>query len=311
MNPRDPHSQNWYLGPLGQRPNWQRRTVANWRNAPVGAQVPGTAAFGREAGAPPVEGPEDKDPAPVPEAYTWDGTGAVPDDLWALGVALAVMLGTKESEIPPKTDSAAWSQFLPTLYSGLGEGCAINYNRLTHIIADNAANGPVAVAYGIQTFIEKYRQNLCAKYIVNRISAPDYNAPAEGAITVSTTNGKKTTPAMPTWGWVLGGVGVLGLVGVAVYFATRKKKRRNPPAPLVVEETRENPCACGNPTVSSAPYIIQNPYGGQLGFPGVDPGLLELDSEISMPLVQNPRRRGGGRKSPKGGTPRQAGRRRP
>jgi len=78
----------------------------------------------------------------------------------------------------------------------------------------------------------------------------------------------------PAWGYALGGVGALVLIGGGIYFATRKRKRRNP-------------CMCPNPSGDF--------FGSPMVSPSVDRNVLStshshLWGEPYTPF-QNPRRR--------------------
>jgi hypothetical protein len=113
-------------------------------------------------------------------------------------------------------------------------------------------------------------------------------------------------------------VGVLAIVGVAVYFGTRKPRRKNP-------TRRANPCgscAAANPApmewidttgedVTDAAPRRRNPrrsskrrpgrskgklprrrneYSGTFGFPSVQPDVMQLQAPVMMPILGNPKR---------------------
>jgi len=245
-----PHAWNYYMSPLGTRPLWERRPVADYGRAFPGlaGQVPGVTdrdvlevphGHGRayvEAG----QGGSTV-AVSVPAAYLWDGTGAVPPELADLAETIAGIFG---GSLPPRSNAAGYAEGLRSLYAALQE-CGTSYATITQAIAAHAPDTQ-AIAYAIQ--LDLLSRPVCAAVVKHPIAAPVApSAPpaslTPGAVTAAVTAGSTTPTAKPIpWGWIAGGVGLLAVIGGAVYFATRKKRRRNP--------RRGNPCgsSCDNPS---------------------------------------------------------------
>lgn len=232
-----PHAWNYYLSPLGTRPAWDRRPVAAYGKVPglFTGQVPGTPAY--------VEAGQGGTTVAVsiPAAYLWDGHGAVPAALADLADVLVAIFGG--SGLPSRANGPAWAAALAQIYAGLQE-CGVSYATITEAIATHAPDTH-AIAYAIQQ--DALSRPTCAAAVQNPIAAPSSATPPTSTSLVSTNGAKNGAAPAATkpfpWGWVAGGFGVLAIVGIAIYFGTRrpKRRRRNP-------MHEENPCGtCPNP----------------------------------------------------------------
>jgi len=318
-----PRAWNYYLAPLGRRPEWERRGVADYGHAPPGLAglVPGVPAYEAGQGGTTVA-------VSVPAEYLWNGTGAVPSALGDLADAVAHLFGAK---MGPRSDPKGYAETLQQLYAALGE-CGETYAQITQAIAWGVddklhdADTATKIAWAIQGDIIGRNNAACLAAIKNMIpplalvpmGAPT-QPPGGSEPPLLVKAGAPPPPPAATplpWGWIVGGVGVLAIVGVAVYFGTRKPRRKNP--------RRANPCgscATANPApmewidttgedVTDAAPRRRNPrrsskrrpgrskgklprrrneYGGTFGFPSVQPDVMQLQAPVMMPILGNPR----------------------
>ncbi|MGH7605551.1 MAG: hypothetical protein ACRENK_16350 [Gemmatimonadaceae bacterium] len=303
-----PHSTDYFGAPWGTREASYRATPSTpfYVQPNLRGVVAGTPAY--DAGAPraapkPHEVPKKTAPLDVsylapastvdfselPYPYDWDGTGVVPDELWAF---LSDLSSAGFPSLPAQSDSHALGVWLGNLYTALttpGEGCGVDPRALKMAIVNNAALGPHQTAYAVQQAV--LTSDYCAQFIKNPLTPPAVtrNAPPTptGVIDIGTPNkppGLQVRKPVP-WGWVIGGIGVLAAVGLGVYFTYRGAKKRK----------RKNPCACANPVVVEAvgyeaEDLEENPYAGDLGFTSIDGGVLQRAAKVS-PVLNNPRRR--------------------
>jgi hypothetical protein len=319
-----PRAWNYYLAPLGRRPEWERRGVADYGHAPPGLAglVPGVPAYEAGQGGTTVA-------VSVPADYLWNGTGAVPSALGDLADAVAHLFGAK---MGPRSDPKGYAETLQQLYAALGE-CGETYAQITQAIAWGVddklhdADTATKIAWAIQGDIIGRNNAACLAAIKNMIpplalvpmGAPT-QPPGGSEPPLLVKAGAPPPPPAATplpWGWIVGGVGVLAIVGVAVYFGTRKPRRKNP--------RRANPCgscATANPApmewidttgedVTDAAPRRRNPrrsskrrpgrskgklprrrneYGGTFGFPSVQPDVMQLQAPVMMPILGNPKR---------------------
>ena len=307
MNPSRPRSLGYYVGPMGQREDKFRTQpfdfVSNVATA-VSGVVPGTPAYPlREAGAAGAS------------PYAWDGTGNVPAELYELMGILWGMLGQPASTLPPRSNAEAVAAFVIQVWKLLTQkspdGCGLSAGTVQATIGQYEAAGPRAIAYALQELV---RPTICWQFIKGPIADPTaprvQDVPSGGSPMWPTTPGTQSidvdeapTPTVAIeprppaangkgvpWGWILGGVSLVALLGGGIYLATRKKKNPRP-------ARRENPCACGNP---SEPYVIEtegyelreNPYGSNQPLGGPAPATLSLTEPIrEIPIRKNPRRR--------------------
>jgi hypothetical protein len=166
------------------------------------------------------------------------------------------------------------------------EGCGLSPAAVSQAVTAAAPQGPAAVAYALQQLMQGTR---CAGIITNPLSPPVVQPPAviypPGGGTGTDVTPPATTKPMP-WGWIVGGVGVLTAAGIAIYVVTRKKKR-------------ENPCACGNPSVNPGVMQLTTPYRAVVNpsayreaeFEGVFEEFIDTDVEPDEHENPTPRRK--------------------
>ena len=304
MNPSRPRSLGYYVGPWGQREDKFRTQpfdfVSNVADA-VSGVVPGTPAYPlKEAGA------------AGQSPYDWDGTGNVPPELYELLGLLVGMLGAPASNLPPRSATEDLAGFTIGIWRLLTtptpSGCGLTAGAVQATIGKYEAAGPRAIAYALQELV---RGTECRGFIKNPIADPTapkvQDLPSGGSpmwpVTPGTQSIEVSEPAAPVvevrppatngppWGWIIGGVSLVALLGGGIYLATRKKRNPRP-------ARRENPCACSNP---SEPYVIEtegyelreNPYGSNQPLGGPAPATLSLTEPIrEIPIRRsNPRRR--------------------
>jgi hypothetical protein len=252
--PPQPRSLDFVGTPFATRESRFRSPpgVGSYIDPELRGDMAGSAAF--EAGRPPGN-------LPLPKPYDWDGTGDVPNELYAMAADLASVFGDSMGALPGQDNPNRVAQWLDGVYSALvakGEGCGLDPVVVEQAIINNAQLGPHAVAYAIQEAART--SDLCNKYLIKNPMGPpavSRDLTGNGPLTVDTP--KKGGDKPSTLKWALGGVGLLAVIGTAIYFMTRgAKKRKNPCKcnPLVVEEERENP------------------YGGTAGYTSVDGGAL-------------------------------------
>jgi hypothetical protein len=281
MNSR-PRSNQYPFTETLRRPGWDRAPVTAPTNAPrpMRGYLPGTSPFpvGNpfEAGAPPattatgqpllsapptkpINVPISTPPAGwtnVPAPYNWNGQGAAPSDVVTLVQTLSNIMGDPAVDPNNQAMLAETWQGIWQVMTGAGEmACNITPAAIQTAVTNAAPGGPQSVAYALQQLI---RAGFCAPYVKNPIGPPAMqSAPVTppvyppGGVTnppaVAPPATTTTTKKVPTWAWVLGGIGVLGAAGAAIWVVTRKKKRKNP-------------CACGNPSVAPAVMSLTTPF---------------------------------------------------
>jgi hypothetical protein len=172
----------------------------------------------------------------VPPDYSWAGVGAIPPDLYNVAHGLAGILGAV-SVMPDASNTAALGEILGGLWQILETQCGIPYATIVQTINANAPRGPDAVTYALQSLM---LAGPCASLVKSPIAAPSASAPAAGAMTTTSSSSPTTPGGIPTWAWLVGGAGVLTLLGVGVYFATRRRKSG--------PRRRSNPCGACNPS---------------------------------------------------------------
>lgn len=293
MNDR-PHMPQTAGFPWATRPEEYRRQpqTTSYIDPSLRGVVAGTAAY--DAGAPPAVHAHEPTIAPIhqaasahapimpdlPAPYDWDGSGAVPDELYAMASDLA---SAGIQGLPAKENAALFAGWLEQLYSILttsGEGCGADPHTVALAIIQNAPAGPHAVAFALQQVA--MQSSLCAPLFTSPLTPPALtrNEIPTPTGTLQIPVKKKPWKGLP---WVLGGLGLLTAVGVSWYYMYRSNKRGK----------RKNPCKCSNPMVVEAVEWEderENPYGGDGGFTSVDGGVLS-EAAIVSPLVNPSRRR--------------------
>ena len=220
-----PHSPNWLWQPEEPPPR-RRGAPPPPSNVPAAMAgfVPGTGSF--EAGAPPAG------TAALPAPYDWDGTGAVPDPVYQLALGLGHVLAM---QVPAQSASVDVAGFLAGVYAGLvagteahpGEGCGLSDAAVVQAVRQAAPSGPAAIVFALQELVRGTR---CESLIKNPIPmqvAPPASSPTATPVSVPSVPVVPEEKGFP-WGWVLGGVGLVVVLGVGIYFATRRPKRSNP-----------------------------------------------------------------------------------
>lgn len=269
-NPPQPRSLDFVGTPFATRETRFRTPpgVGSYIDPALRGDFAGTPAF--EAGAPPGN-------LPIPKPYDWDGTGDVPEELYAMAADLASVFGNAMGALPDKANPNRVAEWLDGVYAALttkGEGCGVDPVVVAQCIINNAQLGPHAVAYALQEAART--SDVCNKFLIKNPMGPpaiSRDAPGPGQ-PLTTTTAQKPFP----WKWTLGGVGLLAAIGTAIYFMTRGAKKR------------KNPCKCSNPmVVEAAAYEEEreNPYGGTAGYTSIDGGFLDHAALVS-PLLNNP-----------------------
>jgi hypothetical protein len=225
-------------------------------------------------------------PHDLPAPYNWDGTGDIPGELWAMAADLA---SAGVPGIPSQNDPAAFAGWLGQLYDVIvapGEGCGANPQTVALAIIQNAPAGPHAVAFALQQVARQ--SSVCAPLFTNPLEPPGLTGTPTrdvgneiptptGTLQIPTqTKAPKPKSPLP---WVIGGMGLVTVVGIAwylMYRSNRPKKRRNP-------------CGkCSNPLVVEWEDERENPYGGDRGFTSIDGGVMS-EAAVVSPLVGSPR----------------------
>ena len=311
---------------LHRRPPFAR---APGLSVPPGLEgyAPGTPALPqirphREAGAAELTS--------VPPDYRWDGTGTAPPSIYQLAVAIACMFGQPAAGLPA-ADAPGAAEFVGATYAAL-TAAGLSHDDIYSTIAALAPAGPQAIANALAQKIQHAGHGDLIRGCAPAAPHPTTRPPTLGDPTPRPTvrhsppmlgdPPPKPAPAAPPavvvapapapvvisrpvappeaksgtpWGWILGGVGLLAAIGVGWYFATRKPKRRNPPASLL--EVRGNPCAsCSNPSDvidTEGEEVRENPYSGTRGYSSVDPSIMAYSAELGMsPMYRtNPSKR--------------------
>jgi hypothetical protein len=251
--PPQPRSLDFVGTPFATREERFRAPpgVGSYIDPELRGDMAGSAAF--EAGRPPGN-------LPIPKPYDWDGAGEVPEELYAMGADLASIFGGSLGDFPSRDNPNRFAQWLDGVYGALvakGEGCGLDPVVIDQCIIDNAQLGPHAVAFAIQQAART--SDVCNKYLIKNPMTPPAISREPGGNGPLTTAVPKKSDKASAMKWALGGVGLLAVIGTAIYFMTRGAKKRKNPCncnPLVVEESQENP------------------YGGKAGYTSVDGGAL-------------------------------------
>lgn len=269
-----PHSFDNYGAP------WATRTEEFRRSATQPSYIP-PELRGELAGTPAYDAGAGLSDLSVPAPYNWDGTGDIPLELYIMGADLAMASATN---IPAQNDPKGFESWLSNAWNTMttkGEGCGIDPQAIQQAIVANAGKGPHVVAYALQQLA--MTSDLCAKYFIKNPLAPPVET--RDLPTGSTPLHLNTPPAKPfPWGWTLGGVSLLAVVGLGAYFIHRASKKK-----------RRNPCSCSNPVVVEAVGYEaeerENPYGGDRGFTSIDGGEIARAAAVSPLLNPKPRKR--------------------
>jgi hypothetical protein len=243
----------------------------------------------------------------VPDAYRWDGSGAAPPEIYALAVAIACLFGYAPSSLPA-ADSSGVAEFVGATYLALVDA-GLSHDDIYGTIAALAPAGPQAIANALEQKIRKAGGGSKLKPCAPPAPAPSPpptptppptvaivpNAPAPVVVPPPAPQAPPEAKKSVPWGWIIGGVGLLAAIGAGWWFATRKPKRKNPPAALL--DVHPNPC--GGCVETTGYEVRENPYSGTRGYSSVDPQMVEFDAELGMsPLFRhNPK---GKRRRPKG-----------